>query len=413
MKSDIDQLLIDNQAAGLWVTGPAQHNPAMVYLTGGGHMTMADVIKPVGKPMTLCHAPMEREEAARTGLQTINYTQFPLKARLEAAKGDRVLAQALLYKEVLEQVGLTEGTVLLYGRSEVGKHYSLVSKLQELLPGLTFKGDLDDSVLLQAMATKDAAEIERIRAMAVVVRTVVSRVADFLTHHKVEDETLVKEDGSPLTIGDVKGLINLWLAELGAENPEDTIFAIGRDAGIPHSNGTPSDPIRLGRTIVFDIFPCEKGGGYFYDFTRTWCLGYAPAEVQKVYDQVKAVYDQIVSELEAGQNAAYFQSRTCDLFEEQGHPTIRQNPATENGYVHSLGHGVGLNVHEKPWFSRPDDPTNAFVPGSVLTIEPGLYYPEKGMGVRLEDTYYVTPDGRFECFVDYPKQLVLPMVERE
>ena len=136
-------------------------------------------------------------------------------------------------------------------------------------------------------------------------------------------------------------------------------------------------------------------------------------EVQKLYDQVKAVYDQIVSELEAGQNAAYFQSRTCDLFEEQGHPTIRQNPATENGYVHSLGHGVGLNVHEKPWFSRPDDPTNAFVPGSVLTIEPGLYYPEKGMGVRLEDTYYVTPDGRFECFVDYPKQLVLPMVERE
>ena len=220
MKSDIDQLLIDNQAAGLWVTGPAQHNPAMVYLTGGGHMTMADVIKPVGKPMTLCHAPMEREEAARTGLQTINYTQFPLKARLEAAKGDRVLAQALLYKEVFEQVGLTEGTVLLYGRSEVGKHYSLVSKLQELLPGLTFKGDLDDAVLLQAMATKDAAEIERIRAMAVVVRTVVSRVADFLTHHKVVDETLVKEDGSPLTIGDVKGLINLWLAELGAENPE-------------------------------------------------------------------------------------------------------------------------------------------------------------------------------------------------
>ena len=413
MKSDLDQLLIENQAAGLWVTGPAQHNPALVYLTGGGHMTMADVIKPVGKPMVLCHAPMEREEAARTGLQTINYTQFPLKERLQAAQGDRALAQALLYKAIFEQIGLTEGTILLYGRSEVGTHYSLVNKLQELLPGLTFKGDLEDAVLLQAMATKDTAEIGRIRAMGVVVRTVVARVADFLTHHNVENETLVKEDGSPLTIGDVKGLINLWLAELGAENPEDTIFAIGRDAGIPHSNGTPTDPIRLGRTIVFDIFPCEKGGGYFYDFTRTWCLGYAPEDVQKFYDQVKAVYDQVVSELKAGMNAAHFQNRTCDLFEAQGYPTIRQNPATECGYVHSLGHGVGLNIHEKPWFSRPDDLTNALVPGSVFTVEPGLYYPEKGMGIRLEDTYYVTPDGGFECFMEYPKQLVLPMAERE
>jgi Xaa-Pro aminopeptidase len=412
MKSDLDQLLIDNQAAGLWVTGPAQHNPAMVYLTGGGHMTMADVIKPVNKPMVLCHAPMEREEATRTGLQTINYTQFPFKERLEAAKGDRVLAQALLYKSVFEQIGLTEGTVLLYGRSEVGTHYSLVSKVQELLPGLTFKGDLDDAVLLQAMATKDAAEIDRIRAMGKVVQTVVSRVADFLTQHAVQEETLIKADGTPLTIGDVKGLINLWLAELGAENPEDTIFAIGRDAGIPHSNGTPSDPIQLGKTIVFDIFPCEKGGGYFYDFTRTWCLGYAPEEVQALYDQVKAVYDQVVSELETGQNAAHFQNRTCDLFEAQGHPTIRQNPATESGYVHSLGHGVGLNIHEKPWFSRPSDATNALVPGSVFTIEPGLYYPDKGMGVRLEDTYYVTSDGGFERFVDYPMQLVLPMQER-
>jgi Xaa-Pro aminopeptidase len=412
MKSDLDQLLIDNQAAGLWVTGPAQHNPAMVYLTGGGHMTMADVIKPVNKPMVLCHAPMEREEAARTGLHTINYTQFPFKERLEAAEGDRVLAQALLYKGVFEEIGLTEGTILLYGRSEVGTQYSIISKVQELLPSLTFKGDLDDAVLLQAMATKDAPEIDRIRAMGKVVQTVVSRMADFLTQHAVQEETLMKADGTPLTIGDVKGLINLWLAELGAENPEDTIFAIGRDAGIPHSNGTPSDPIHLGKTIVFDIFPCEKGGGYFYDFTRTWCLGYAPEEVQALYGQVKAVYDQVVSELETGQTAAHFQNRTCELFEAHGHPTIRQNPATESGYVHSLGHGVGLNIHEKPWFSRPSDATNTLVSGSVFTIEPGLYYPDRGMGVRLEDTYYVTPDGSFERFVDYPMQLVLPMQER-
>lgn len=412
MKSDLDQLLIDHQADALWITGPAQHNPAMVYLTGGGHMTQADIIKPVGRPATLCHAPMERDEAARTGLKTLNYSRFPLKERLQEAKGDHLTAQALLYKQIFTTIGLTDGTVLLYGRTDAGKFYSVVEKLKAFLPGLVFRGDLDDAVLLQAMATKEPEEIERIREMGKIVLTVVSRTADFLTGHKTVNEVLTKPDGTPLLIGDVKGRINLWLAELGAENPEDTIFAIGRDAGVPHSSGTLTDPLRLGQTIVFDIFPCEKGGGYFYDFTRTWCLGYAPDEAQALYEQVKSVYDKIVSGLETGKNAAQFQKRTCELFEDLGHPTIRQDPATEFGYVHSLGHGVGLNIHEKPWFSRKDDPTNTLVPGSVFTIEPGLYYPDKGMGVRLEDTYTVTPDSTFEKFVDYPMDLILPMKER-
>jgi Xaa-Pro aminopeptidase len=409
MKSDLDQLLKENQAEALWVTGPAQHNPAMVYLTGGGHMTQADAIKMQNKPIVLCHAPMEREEATRTGLQTLNYSKFPLKERLQLAEGDRLTAHAMLYKQIFEEIGLTSGKVLVYGRTEAGKHHTILTRLQELMPGLIFEGDLEDAVLLQAMATKEPDEIERIRQMGKKVVTVVTRVADFLTGHKVINEVLTKPDSTPLLIGDVKAKINLWLAELGAENPEDTIFAIGRDAGIPHSSGTPSDPMRLGQTIVFDIFPCEKGGGYFYDFTRTWCLGYAPDDVQTLYNQVKSVYQQVVSELETGKNAAEFQDRTCELFEVQGHETVRQNPAVEAGYVHSLGHGVGLNIHEKPWFSRKDDPSNTLLPGSVFTIEPGLYYPERGMGVRLEDTYYVNADGKFEKFVDYPMELVLKM----
>jgi Xaa-Pro aminopeptidase len=372
-------------------------------------MTQADVIKKVGEEPFLCHAAMERDEAAKTGLKTINYSAYPLKERLALAGGDHLVAHALLYKSIFEQINLTSGKVLLYGRTDAGKLFSVVNELQELLPGLTFQGDLDDAVLLQAMATKEPAELDRIRQMGKKVVNVVSRVADFLTGHEVVNDVLVKTDGSPLLIGDVKGKINLWLAELGAENPEDTIFAIGGDAGVPHSSGTPTDPIRLGKTIVFDIFPCEKGGGYFYDFTRTWSLGYASEEAQTAYDQVKEVYHQVVSELKTGVNAAEFQNRTCELFEAMGHMTVRQDPAVESGYVHSLGHGLGLNVHEKPWFGRKDDPTNGLVPGSVFTIEPGLYYPEKGFGVRLEDTYYVTQDGRFEKFVDYPMNLVLPM----
>ena len=130
------------------------------------------------------------------------------------------------------------------------------------------------SLFMKAMETKDAVEVKRIRKMGTVTTEVVRRTAEYLTSREIRpDEVLLKEDGTPLTIGDVKARINLWIAELGGENPEGTIFAIGRDVGVPHSAGTPSDLLRLGQTIVFDIYPCEAGGGYFYDFTRTWSLG--------------------------------------------------------------------------------------------------------------------------------------------
>jgi len=263
--------------------------------------------------------------------------------------------------------------------------------------------------MVEARATKSSEEIERIRQMGIITTSVVQKTRDLLTSHQVVDEKLIKSDGQPLTIGDVKARINLWLAEAGVENPEGTIFAIGRDGGIPHSSGTPSDPIKLGQAIVYDIFPCEAGGGYFYDFTRTWCLGYAPDEVLKAYEQVKQVYDTVVSELEVGVNPARYQARTCELYEAMGHETIRQNPKIEQGYIHNLGHGVGLDVHEKPFTGLENDPTNLLKVGSVMTIEPGLYYPEKGFGIRLEDTWYVKPDRTFAKFVDFPMDLVIPM----
>jgi Xaa-Pro aminopeptidase len=201
--------------------------------------------------------------------------------------------------------------------------------------------------------------------------------------------------------------INYWLSQLGVENPLGCIFAQGRDAGIPHSAGTDDDPIRLGKTIIFDIYPREPGGGYFYDFTRTWCLGYAPDAELNIYKDVKSVYETIIDELVMDESAFNFQERTCELFEEKGHKTIRQDSQLESGYVHNVGHGLGLDVHERPWFGKFDN--DRLSAGSVVTIEPGLYYPDQGMGCRLEDTVWVRPDGKMEILADYPYDLVLPM----
>jgi Xaa-Pro aminopeptidase len=165
----------------------------------------------------------------------------------------------------------------------------------------------------------------------------------------------------------------------------------------------------LGKTIVFDIFPCEAGGGYHYDFTRTWCLGYAPDESQALYDDVYAVYHKVMGELKVNTPFKDYHDLTCEFYEAQGHPTIKDDPSIQEGYVHSLGHGLGLHVHEAPWSGSGASEKDILAPGVVATIEPGLYYPSKGLGCRLEDTVAVMPDGRFEILSAFPLDLVLPV----
>lgn len=409
MKSDLDAFMQSNSIDAILVMGPAQHNPAMVYLTGGGHITRADLVLKRGESAILFHEMMERDEAARTGLVTRPYSRYPWNELWQQAGRDQVQALALRYQRMFTDLGLTEGRVALYGTVEAGMVYAVLSAVEKLMPGLHFIGFARDPLLAEAMMTKDDSEIARIRRMGQITTSVVGRVADFLSSQPVRGDALLRPDGEYLTIGDVKKYINLWLAEGGAENPEGTIFAQGYDAGVPHSTGTDTAPLRLGQTIVFDIFPCEAQGGYFYDFTRTWCLGYAPDEAVQLYETVKSVYHQVVSELKLGEKFSKYQVRTCELFEADGHPTIQTNPDTESGYVHSLGHGLGLKVHEKPFSGAGSGETERLIPGTVFTIEPGLYYPNQNLGVRLEDTYLTHPDGTFEVLADFPLDLVIPV----
>lgn len=412
MKSDLNCLMKKNNLDAILVTGPAQHNPAMYYLTGGGHMTSAELIKAIDQEPVVYYNPMERDEAAATGLKTKNLAEYNYKQLLEEAQGDSIKAQALRYKKMLAEQGITSGRMTIYGKVEIGSGYAVFSELQKLMPDLVIVGETSrNSMLLEAMATKDETEIAHMRHMGKITIEVVNRVADFLKAQKAKDSVLVDRQGQALTIGDVKKRINLWLAEQGAENPAGTIFAIGRDAGVPHSSGNASDLLQLGQTIIFDIFPCQAGGGYFYDFTRTWCLGYAPDEAQALYDDVYAVYQTVMAEMKTGTKFKDYQDSTCELFKAQGHATIDDDPTLQEGYVHSVGHGLGLHVHERPWSGSIATPEDTIAPGVVVTIEPGLYYPEKGMGCRLEDTVWVRPDGEMEILAEFPLDLVLPIQE--
>lgn len=411
MKSDLDALMQARNLDAILIFGDAEHNPSMYYFVGGGHVSGALLIKKVEKEPVLFYNDMEREEAAKSGLKTVSFSEFPIAEFEEQANGDRLLANALRYKKILSEYGLSGGRLAMFGKVEFSFLFGVMKKLMQLMPEVEFIGEgMADSVILRAMETKDDVEVARIRQMGAVTTAVVKMVQDYLTSCDVrEDEVLLKEDGNPLTLGEVKGKISLWLAERGATEVEGTIFAIGRDAGIPHSLGDPKDLMTLGKTIVFDIFPAEVGGGYFYDFTRTWSLGYATPEAQALYDQVHGIYNKVIENLDLNASFIDYQRMTCEYFESKGHRSPLNTKAPLDGYVHSLGHGVGLNIHERPSSGLTASNDNLLKPGVVVTIEPGLYYPDKGMGVRIEDTYWVRPDGKIELLAEYPYDFVLPM----
>jgi Xaa-Pro aminopeptidase len=413
MKSDLDSLMQARGLDAVLVLGDAEHNPPMYYFVGGGHVSDALLIKKVGAQPVLLYNDMERDEAAKSGLKTLSYNDYgPINDFLDQADGDMLLAQALRRKAILSDHGLSAGRIAVYGKTDFSQNFGITMHLMKLMPEVEFVGEFGShSIIQRAMETKDDVEVARIRQMGAVTTTVVQMVRDYLTSCQVrDDEVLLKEDGTPLTIGDVKGKIALWLAERNAVDVAGVIFAIGRDAGVPHSVGTPDDLMTLGKTIVFDIFPAEKGGGYFYDFTRTWSLGYATHEAQALYDQVHEIYNRVIENLDL--NAAFpdYQRMTCEYFESKGHRTQLSTDTLLDGYVHSLGHGVGLNIHERPSAKLIEDSQDHILkPGVVITIEPGLYYPDKGMGVRIEDTYWVRPDGKVELLAEFPYDFVLPM----
>ena len=407
MKSDIDRGMKEKDIAAILVRGPAQHNASMTYFTGLVHLTGGYLLKILGHAPVLFCNDMERDEAASTGLELRALSDYEPMKLFEAAEGDINLADAMLIEKILREFDV-KGKVSIYGQGEAGSTYSTYNMLQARYPEVEIVGEsVMDSVLALVRSTKDSDEVERIREMGKITVAVVADVVGFLTSHQAKDNVLVDRNGDALTIGDVKTKINLWLAMRGAENPNGSIFAVGRDAGVPHSSGTNEDPIPLGETIIFDIFPCEAGGGYFYDFTRTWCLGYATDEALALYEDVLEVYEMVYESIKPDVQTREYQLMTCELFEKKGHPTICSDPRTLDGYVHSLGHSLGLSIHEDPVFRHSVMNQTVISPGTVFTIEPGLYYPDRGMGVRIEDTVWMKPDGELETLVDFPKDLVI------
>lgn len=255
-----------------------------------------------------------------------------------------------------------------------------------------------DGVVESIRATKTDEEVTNIRAAQEANERAMARAQRLLEAADVEDGYLVHE-GSPLTSERVKEEIEVELLRHGCALDE-TIVACGEDAADPHDRG--SGPLSADEPIIVDIFPRSKETGYYADMTRTFCVGDPSETIREWYDLTLAAQEAALEALEAGVSGREVHGAVCDVYEAADLPTLRNDETTETGFIHTTGHGVGLDIHEYPRISEQDIELEA---GNVVTIEPGLYDPEVG-GVRIEDLVVVTEDG-YENLTSYEKRFVV------
>src|ERR1051325_342053 len=156
MKSDLDALMQARDLDAILIFGDAEHNPAMYYFVGGGHVSDALLIKKTGKEPVLFYSDMEREEAAKSGLKTVSFREYPIQKFLDEANGNQELANVLRFRELLSDYGLSGGRVAVYGKVELSQTFGLLTQLAKQMPELEFVGEPRlDTVLLRAMETKD------------------------------------------------------------------------------------------------------------------------------------------------------------------------------------------------------------------------------------------------------------------
>lgn len=198
-------------------------------------------------------------------------------------------------------------------------------------------------------------------------------------------------------------IIDHTLEKYDCESPEGHIVAGGVQSVEPHEYGHGS--LQAGTPIVIDIYPRSKITGYFADMTRTVCIGQPSDKLQRMYNSVIEAQETAFSMIKPGVYCAEIQEAVEQVFESAGYLTSgvgKEFPFAE-GFVHSVGHGVGKDIHMSPHIGRSSN--DVLCEGDVVTIEPGLYYKNIG-GIRVEDMVLVTDVG-IQNFTNFSKKFIL------
>ena len=202
---------------------------------------------------------------------------------------------------------------------------------------------------------------------------------------KIKGRTLLYQ-GKPLTSERLRFALETAIHEQGG-NPQDTIVAGGDQACDPHERGF--GPLRPKELIIIDIFPRVVKTGYFGDMTRTYLKGGASEAQQRLVRTVRTAQQRATKVIRANVDGRLVHQAVTQCFAAAGYETKRGKTGSV-GFFHGTGHGLGLAIHDP---GRMGATTPYLLKnGSVMTVEPGLYYPGLG-GCRWEDVVQVTATG--------------------
>ncbi len=372
----LDEVIKQTGAAAFVLYGSSQ-NADMRYLT---HFRTTDpiiYIKRPGEQGLIVVSQMESSRAKREAPVSV-------MTRGEAGLPEIIKTEKNPVKAIAQMIAdLVRGDIII----PLSFPFGLAHELE------AFGRVIPDKNTVEAMREiKSPGEIEQIRRVQVSTELAMNMAISLIRGSIPKGEVLYRE-GKELTSEWVRSAMHKMLLDHGCQ-ATDTIVACGEDAAIPHLMG--SGPLREAEPIVIDVFPQDMMTGYYTDMSRTISKGKPNQDIIEMFQAVKEAQSLGESLIKPGITGDLLHQTVKDFFKDRGYES------NTRGFVHNLGHGVGLEVHELPVVGPGGPP---LVQGHVITIEPGLYYTGIG-GVRLEDTGVVMSDS-FQSFTHYSREFVL------
>ena len=318
---------------------------------------------------TLLVREIDAGRAKRPGKQIEIVTPSSLELGKRDRKSLSAMALALLKRAGARKVAVPPGFP-----------YAVAKRLEKAGIKLT----IDEHVFPQR-PVKTVEEMSMIRqsqqAAVIAMRAAIATISASTIHR---DGTLHLK-GTPLTSEQVRVVISKTLFDHDCI-ARSIIVACGLQSWDPHNHG--NGPLRAHEPIIMDIYPQHADHGYWGDLTRTVVRGTPPKKLAKMYRAVKAAQAAALHLVRPGVSSATVHKAAATEFIRRGFMTTKENGQAK-GFIHTTGHGVGLQIHEAPGVCPGGVRLKT---GHVITIEPGLYYPEIG-GIRIEDTIAVTRNG--------------------
>ena len=358
----------------LLIVADSERDANMLYAVG---MFVPDpfiYLKTRGRPLIVMNdLEIDRARAQALHCRVVSLSQYQQKLRRNGVKSPRF---AHVIRRILREKGIRRVTV---PRSFP---LGLATELEKL--GVRIKAR--PGSFFAEREIKSAAEIKKISAALVMAEVGMAEGMQVLRAAKIGRDRKLFYHNIPLTSEKLRAVIDCAILQV-CGLAANTIVAGGRQACNPHERGY--GPLRAHEPIIIDIFPRSHCTGYFGDITRTVVRGRASETVQRLYDTVLRGQKIAFRKIRANAQTADVHKAVQEFFEQQGYKTGRRHGRME-GFFHGTGHGLGLEIHEPPRMGA--NSLGTLKPGHVVTVEPGLYYPEIG-GVRLEDVALVTNNG--------------------